>query len=965
LSNSDGIFTTPYMQDGANTSSYALGSITIADNAGFCKKDSLYTSYFYDATTLPGSSDPSDFYYQYSAYNLHTDAYRLRLDSIQEISCNAPQSIPPYRFSYISEHLPRRLSFGVDHWGYANGQDNNTGLVPTFTQIIGGAPQVTNGANRDAAWPAMRAGSLQQITYPTGGSTAFDFEPKNVYSWTASTLQSQPLRTLAVMEPGQTNTYQILPFTVQGSPGTTSCNLHINFDSAHANGDPDIKIYNSDSVLIYSSGYIYLSQTDIPQTLQPGNYTAVLEYTGNFTPTAAASVSISQWTYVPHTTTQTVGGLRIKTITHSDGLTSTNIVTSYDYTGGTGNATLGTLYSVPVYVQILRNDQLKLVKGPLVPSNPNGCQTADNNSVYTTNAHGFYISAGSIQPLSTVQGENFGYNEVDVTQTGNGRSVYRYYGSNIWSQSVSDVCVRTITQSGYCDPNIPTYPAAPVPFEFMRDELQYEGYFNQAGQVLKEVYHFPSFAYDPLTTPGHIGVNMPGFYTYTEYQLQTAKKVRDSTVTVQYDPSLGGHLSTMHATYYSSPWHHQATQTISSTSTGDVLMAKTRYAMDFRISGCDAIPDSLPYYQTAVRSDTLWMLSTIDVCTPQDSDPNHADGCRVLTYQQFRLMLATDRQNLIRYRRRSYAPDSANLQSSCYLAAQSGADTWLQPVLRLQQEYDNAPIEVSNWRNANLMGARFTKYDSSVSPVGVVYPGKTQAVNLQALSTSFTDATVSGNTLVRDSRYEDEASYVFNGGNIRQVTARDGVPMSYIWDYSNKEPIAKISNATADQVAYTSFEADGNGGWTIPSSTRDDTAAMTGSHSYNLSNGSTSRSGLNPGNSYVVSYWTKQHTAYSVSGTTSTLQGKTINGWTYFEHTVKGTSTVTVTGNGNIDELRLYPATAQMTTYTYRPGIGISSQCDVGNRITYYFYDGLGRLHYVKDQDGNIVKTIDYHYMGQ
>src|SRR5262249_55494308 len=42
LSNSNGVFTTPNIVDGANTSSYALGSITINDNAGFCKKDSFF-----------------------------------------------------------------------------------------------------------------------------------------------------------------------------------------------------------------------------------------------------------------------------------------------------------------------------------------------------------------------------------------------------------------------------------------------------------------------------------------------------------------------------------------------------------------------------------------------------------------------------------------------------------------------------------------------------------------------------------------------------------------------------------------------------------------------------------------------------------------------------------------------------------------------------------------------------------
>jgi YD repeat-containing protein len=66
-----------------------------------------------------------------------------------------------------------------------------------------------------------------------------------------------------------------------------------------------------------------------------------------------------------------------------------------------------------------------------------------------------------------------------------------------------------------------------------------------------------------------------------------------------------------------------------------------------------------------------------------------------------------------------------------------------------------------------------------------------------------------------------------------------------------------------------------------------------------------------------------------------------------------------------IDELRLYPANAQMTTYTYSPLKGMTSNCDVDSRVIYYNYDGLGRLRYTRDQDGNILKTIEYHYQQQ
>jgi YD repeat-containing protein len=53
-----------------------------------------------------------------------------------------------------------------------------------------------------------------------------------------------------------------------------------------------------------------------------------------------------------------------------------------------------------------------------------------------------------------------------------------------------------------------------------------------------------------------------------------------------------------------------------------------------------------------------------------------------------------------------------------------------------------------------------------------------------------------------------------------------------------------------------------------------------------------------------------------------------------------------------------------MNSYTYSPLVGITSQCDADNRITYYFYDALGRLAWIKDQDKNIVKTVQYHFKG-
>jgi hypothetical protein len=204
-------------------------------------------------------------------------------------------------------------------------------------------------------------------------------------------------------------------------------------------------------------------------------------------------------------------------------------------------------------------------------------------------------------------------------------------------------------------------------------------------------------------------------------------------------------------------------------------------------------------------------------------------------------------------------------------------------------------------------------------------------------------------------------------GNLTEQQKSDDIKSSYIWDYQSTLPIAEVVNASQDAVAYTSFEADGTGSWLISSSSRILSDGITGKNSYQLSNGTISKSGLNTGITYTVSYWTKGGSALSITGTQgSALQGKTINGWTYFEHKIAGVSTVSLPSvSAQIDELRLYPSDAKMTTYTYDPLIGITSSTDLNNRINYYEYDSFQRLKLVRDQDGNIIKIFAYKYQEQ
>jgi hypothetical protein len=207
-----------------------------------------------------------------------------------------------------------------------------------------------------------------------------------------------------------------------------------------------------------------------------------------------------------------------------------------------------------------------------------------------------------------------------------------------------------------------------------------------------------------------------------------------------------------------------------------------------------------------------------------------------------------------------------------------------------------------------------------------------------------------------------------NVGKVAEQGKSSDLKLSYIWNYNLLYPVAEVKNADSLNIVYTSFEGDNKGNWSYNGSAAFDASAPTGKNIYilNGANGIT-KDGLGSGTTYIVSYWTTNNSAFSIAGTITgyPMSGRSIGDWKYFEHRVTGQTQISLTGTGNIDEVRLYPVTAQMTTYTYDPLIGITSQCDQNNRISYFEYDGLGRLSLVRDMDKNIVKKLCYNYAGQ
>lgn len=53
---------------------------------------------------------------------------------------------------------------------------------------------------------------------------------------------------------------------------------------------------------------------------------------------------------------------------------------------------------------------------------------------------------------------------------------------------------------------------------------------------------------------------------------------------------------------------------------------------------------------------------------------------------------------------------------------------------------------------------------------------------------------------------------------------------------------------------------------------------------------------------------------------------------------------------------------AYVSSYTHHPSVGATSESDIRGRTVYYEFDNFYRLHNVKDNEGNILKTTHYSY---
>lgn len=281
-----------------------------------------------------------------------------------------------------------------------------------------------------------------------------------------------------------------------------------------------------------------------------------------------------------------------------------------------------------------------------------------------------------------------------------------------------------------------------------------------------------------------------------------------------------------------------------------------------------------------------------------------------------------------------------------------------EKALRYMKEHHliNIPIETISEKNDMIIEGKLSTYhEDHLGYEGAdlrKYTDLKLSLSEPLNKTSFVPSN-SGKGIIIDNHYD--TLYIYNefdqSSNPIYTQTLQGDEYSYIYGYNKQLLIAAVHNArtreessTTDRILrgeifHTSFEDD-----TI-SQVKIVPLAKTGRKVYQGVY-ELQYSGPQPTDTLKLTYWISYD------------QGQS---WTKKEEIRPVWGNIMLgEENAYIDEIRIYPRDAQMTTYTYLPGIGITTQTDVNDNTTYYEYDALGRLTTIRNNERHLLKKYDY-----
>jgi len=216
----------------------------------------------------------------------------------------------------------------------------------------------------------------------------------------------------------------------------------------------------------------------------------------------------------------------------------------------------------------------------------------------------------------------------------------------------------------------------------------------------------------------------------------------------------------------------------------------------------------------------------------------------------------------------------------------------------------NVVIEEQNSQTKNsiktLTGGIVNKYRKENS---LIVPSEKYSLEINNPSSDLTASYINASgALVFHPNYSKKLTYdkYDAKGNTLQYHLSDNISTCFIWSYNGSMPVAKGDNVTYDILNAAVIAA---------------------------------------GATNIETFWS----GFNNIATDAALQTT----WKNFNTALRSNASL---------------ANAQVTTYTYSPLVGMTSQTDSNGITTYYEYDGFGRLKNVRDKDQNILKHKYYHY---
>lgn len=839
---------------------------------------------------------------------------RLRLDSVKEV--NGTMAMPPYKFVYNESGAGNaaKHSNAIDHWGYYNGMGNPTTLIPTtyitYNQNSNGISNYFNfqGANRDAS-SSMDVFSLQQVSYPTGGKSVFSYSP-NYYDYDKSIIGPVEYPQMDIVTLDTTiniDSYGMHTgtFKFTNNIPSASANINVAFVSKYSTGWPAI------DKSTYGRMYFTFGSNTIDISSSSLSCDGMACSTSFTVPFGGANAATYTWNAYVDPSIPAVDFSLIHVL-----ITYKAPKVHVHQTGGIFQEMAGGLRvsSITDY-----SDQVNIVK----------------KRVWD---YGYTYAGGQYTYGKLMSQPSYTHLEPGLSSSGDGSC------SSIVLFSSSNTALSSVIQG-----NIVGYSQVA--------ERTVDPVTN--ADIGKIVYNFYN---SPDSTALYNGYRMPG-------TLNMGNHLNGSLLSKKIYRNNGGTYFKLNETYN---YFHTANRIVYYIPKYELPIppngaGPTAHGI---CNGVQGVPVAMyGFFYPLIKSERVLQDSTREIVYDQNDTTKYLLSSSKSYYDnpahyQVTRSVSTDSRGNRHVSKVTYPQDyfSGSNTGNAVLDSLIGRNMVASAIEKRDSLY------YSGSSTGYVTGASLSRYRQLTS--GTMVADKQYKLDVPNPVTNFVPMSVSGSTVNQDSRYRQLISFdAYDAkNNIAQYTVTGQLPVSIYWDYRGMLPVAQVKNTDTLSFAYTSFEGEGKGHWSVASALRDSlTKTISGIKSYNLSNGAISKSGLTSTTTYIISYWTKSATPLTITGTVTgyPVNGTAIQGWYYHEHRVTGLTAISLTGTGNIDEVRLYPLNAQMQSYTHTPLVGVNGTVDARNGLNFYEYDSLQRLMNVKDQDGNILKNYDYNYAPQ